>query len=72
VGLKHATCVSTPGRCDTTGQSGTAPIEEAETHHLEIEELGDEGDSIAYMEAFVIFVPETEPTDAVDIEIDSV
>jgi predicted RNA-binding protein with TRAM domain len=53
-------------------QSDTAPIEAGETHYVEIEELGDEGDGIAYIEGFVIFVPETEPTDSVDIEIDTV
>lgn len=53
-------------------QSDTAPVEAGETHHVEIEELGDEGDGIAYIEGFVVFVPETDPTDSVDIEIDSV
>jgi predicted RNA-binding protein with TRAM domain len=53
-------------------QSDTAPVETGETHHVEIEELGDEGDGIAYIEGFVIFVPETDPTDSVDIEIDTV
>jgi predicted RNA-binding protein with TRAM domain len=53
-------------------QSDTAPVEEGESHYVEIEELGDEGDGIAYIEGFVVFVPEADPTDSVDIEIDSV
>lgn len=52
--------------------TSTAPVEKGETHHVEIEQLGDEGDGIAYVEGFVVFVPETEITDAVDIEIDAV
>ncbi len=53
-------------------QPDTAPVEEGESHYVEIEELGDEGDGIAYIEGFVVFVPETDPTDSVDIEIDTV
>ena len=50
----------------------SAPVEEGETHHVEIEELGEEGDGIAYVEGFVVFVPETELTEAVDVEIETV
>lgn len=53
-------------------QSSNAPVEEGETHHVEIEEIGDEGDGIAYIEGFVVFVPETELTETVDVEIDTV
>lgn len=52
--------------------TSTAPIEEGETHHVEIEELGEEGDGIAYVEGFVVLVPDTEITEAVDVEIDTV
>lgn len=49
--------------------TSTAPVEEGETRHVEIEELGDEGDGIAYVEGFVLVVPDTEITEAVDVEI---
>ena len=52
--------------------TSTAPVESGETHHVEIEELGEEGDGIAYVEGFVVFVPDTELTEAVDVEIDTV
>ena len=51
------------------GSTSTAPLEEGETHHVEIEEMGEEGDGIAYVEGFVLVVPETEITDAVDVEV---
>ncbi|QLD88670.1 TRAM domain-containing protein [Natronomonas salina] len=54
------------------GSTSTAPVESGETHHVEIEELGEEGDGIAYVEGFVVFVPDTELTEAVDVEIESV
>ena len=47
----------------------TAPVDEGETRHVEIEEFGEEGDGIAYVEGFVVVVPETDITDAVDVEI---
>lgn len=52
--------------------TSTAPVESGEIHHVEIEELGEEGDGIAYIEGFVVFVPDTELTEAVDVEIDTV
>jgi predicted RNA-binding protein with TRAM domain len=52
--------------------TSTAPVEEGETHHVEIEELGEEGDGIAYVEGFVVVVPDTEITEAVDVEIGTV
>lgn len=39
---------------------------------MEIEELGEEGDGIAYVEGFVVVVPDTEITEAVDVEIGTV
>ncbi len=50
----------------------TAPVTEGETHHVEIEELGDEGDGVAYIEGFVVFVPDTDLTASVEIEINTV
>jgi predicted RNA-binding protein with TRAM domain len=52
--------------------TSTAPLEEGETHHVEIEELAEEGDAIAYVEGVVLVVPDTEITEAVDVEIEDV
>lgn len=49
-----------------------APVEEGETHYVEIEAIGDEGDGIAYVEGFVVVVPEGDLTEAVDVEIETV
>lgn len=46
-----------------------APVEEGEQLHLEIEDIGEEGDGIGYVEGFVVFVPDTELGDSVDVEI---
>lgn len=54
------------------GSTATAPVESGETHHVEIEELGEEGDGIAYVEGFVVVIPDTELTETVDVEIDAV
>lgn len=53
-------------------QTRDAPVDEGETYHVEIEELGQEGDGIGYVDGFVIFVPDTELTESVDVEIETV
>ncbi|MFQ3319015.1 MAG: putative RNA-binding protein with TRAM domain [Natronomonas sp.] len=53
-------------------QTSNVPVEEGETHYLEIEELGDEGDGIGYIDGFVVFVPDTELTETVDVELETV
>ncbi|UOY09497.1 TRAM domain-containing protein [Methanonatronarchaeum sp. AMET6-2] len=55
------------------GFSGpTTPIEEGEVYDVEIEDEGKEGDGIAKIENFVIFVPGGEVGDKVKIEIETV
>lgn len=53
-------------------QPSNVPVEEGEQYHVEIEELGEEGDGIGYVSGFVVFVPETEIGDTVEIEIEQV
>ncbi len=48
------------------------PVEEGETYEVEIEDLGSKGDGIAKIEDFVVFVPNTEVGETVEVEITSV
>lgn len=49
------------------------PVEEGETRTVEIENIGDQGDGIAYVErGFVVIVPDTKETERVTIEITDV
>lgn len=48
------------------------PVNPGETYRLQIEELGNEGDSVGYIEGFVIFVPDAELGDWVTVEIEAV
>ncbi|MDY6770049.1 MAG: TRAM domain-containing protein [Candidatus Nanohaloarchaea archaeon] len=48
------------------------PVAEGETYEVEIEDLGSKGDGIARVDNFVVFVPDTEVGERVEIEIDSV
>lgn len=52
--------------------SSQVPVETGETYTVEIEELGDEGDGIGYVEDFTIIVPEADLGATVDIEITEV
>jgi len=45
------------------------PVEEGETYKVKIEDIGKEGDGVAKVENFVVFVPETDVGDEVEIEI---
>ncbi len=45
------------------------PVEEGERYEVEIEDIGKEGDGVAKVENFVVFVPDTEVGDQVEIEI---
>ena len=47
----------------------TAPVEEGETYDVTIEDLAREGDGIARVSGFVIFVPETQVGDEVTIKV---
>lgn len=48
------------------------PVEEGKTYEVEIEDLGSKGDGIAKVEDFVVFVPNTEVGETVEVEITSV
>lgn len=48
------------------------PIEQGERYDILIEDQGDEGDGIARIDGFVVFVPDAEPGENVSIEITNV
>ena len=50
----------------------TAPIDEGDEYVVEITDLGEEGDGIARIDGFVIFVPDGELGERVAIRIDDV
>jgi len=50
----------------------TAPVREGETVDVEIEDVGSEGDGIAKVEGYTLFVADAEPGDAVEIEVTDV
>jgi predicted RNA-binding protein with TRAM domain len=47
----------------------TAPVEEGANYDVTIEDLAREGDGIARVSGFVIFVPETKVGDEVTIKV---
>ncbi len=49
-----------------------APVEAGKEYDVKIEDIAREGDGIARIEGFVIFVPETQVGDQVKIQIDKV
>lgn len=49
-----------------------APVDSGESYHLEIEELGEEGDGIGYIEDFVVIVPGSTLGESVTVEVDRV
>ncbi|MFW6384848.1 MAG: TRAM domain-containing protein [Halodesulfurarchaeum sp.] len=50
----------------------TAPVEAGESYHFEIEEIGNEGDGIGYVEDFVVIVPNASLGESVDVEVERV
>ncbi|MFW6152722.1 MAG: SAM-dependent methyltransferase [Halobacteriota archaeon] len=50
----------------------TAPVRPGERHRVTIEAIGDEGDGIARIEGFTLFVPDTDVDDQVEIEVTDV
>ncbi|MFO7791721.1 MAG: TRAM domain-containing protein [Candidatus Saliniplasma sp.] len=54
------------------GFGASPPVEEGETYDVEIEDMGKEGDGVAKVENFVVFIPDTEVGDKVTIEITKV
>ncbi|MDV3103838.1 TRAM domain-containing protein [Thermococcus waiotapuensis] len=54
------------------GYGQEAPVKVGERYRVKIESLGKGGDGIARVKGFVIFVPNTQVGDEVDIVINSV
>lgn len=50
----------------------SAPVEAGETYEVSIEDIAKEGDGIARVEGFVIFVPKTQIGDNVTIRVSKV
>jgi len=53
-------------------ESASVPIEEGETYDVTIEDIARQGDGIARIEGFVVFVPNTSVGDEVQIKIERV
>ncbi len=54
------------------GFGASPPVEEGETYDVEIEDMGKEGDGVAKINNFVVFIPDTDVGDKVTIEITKV
>ena len=54
------------------GSAPAAPVEVGKEYDVEIQDIAREGDGIARVEGFVIFVPEAKVGDKVKIQIDRV
>jgi len=50
----------------------SSPLNVGDTHDVKIEDVGREGDGIARIEGFVVFVPSTKKGDSVKIRITKV
>jgi 23S rRNA (uridine2552-2'-O)-methyltransferase len=50
----------------------TAPVREGDELTVEIEDVGSEGDGVAKVEGFTLFVPDTEAGDTVDVRVTDV
>ncbi|ATZ60659.1 MAG: TRAM domain-containing protein [Methanosarcinales archaeon Met12] len=50
----------------------SAPVTEGETYDVKIEDIAREGDGIARIEGFVVFVPNTKVGDEVKIKVNKV
>lgn len=57
---------------DSEDISFDKPVEKGKNYKVEIEDIGSKGDGIARVENFVVFVPEADIGDKVEIEITSV
>ncbi len=53
-------------------QERTAPVKLGETYDVSIDDIAKEGDGIARIEGFVIFVPGTKVGDKVKIKVNKV
>ena len=54
------------------GSSYAAPVEVGKEYDVEIEDIAREGDGIARIEGFVVFVPDTKVGDQIKINVDKV
>lgn len=54
------------------GSEPAAPVEAGKEYEVKIEDIAREGDGIARVEGFVIFVPDAKVGDEVKIQIDRV
>jgi predicted RNA-binding protein with TRAM domain len=54
------------------GSAPTAPVEVGKEYDVKIEDIAREGDGIARIEGFVIFVPDTQVGDQLKIQIEKV
>ena len=52
--------------------SSSVPVEEGEVYDVKIQDIARQGDGIARIEGFVIFVPSTKVGDEVQIKVDKV
>lgn len=57
---------------ESEGSDFEKPVEEEKTYKLEIEDLGSKGDGIARVDGFVVFVPDAEVGETVEVKITSV
>ena len=53
-------------------ESRSVPVEEGETYEVKIQDIARQGDGIARIEGFVIFVPGTKVGDEVQIKVERV
>lgn len=63
---------SNRGSFSSGGFTDSSPVEAGKTYEVEIEDISRQGDGIARVEGFVIFVSETKVGDKVTISIDRV
>jgi predicted RNA-binding protein with TRAM domain len=54
------------------GSDPAAPVEAGKEYDVEIQDIAREGDGIARVEGFVIFVPEAQVGDKIKIQVDRV
>ena len=53
-------------------ESTSVPVEEGETYDVTIQDIARQGDGIARIEGFVVFVPSTEIGDEIQIKLEKV
>ena len=55
-----------------TGPGRSPPVKEGETYQVKIESMGREGDGIAKIDGFVVFIPGAQVGDELDVRINKV